>query len=124
MTALDNFYLNQAEPLKSTYLALKEIILSQDKNITNEFKYGGPFFYYKQKMFCYLWFHKKYKQPYIGIVEGQHFNEPFLLKEERRRIKIMLLNQNEDLPLIEITAIIQKAINLYKSGIIKINTKK
>ena len=79
-----------------------------------------PFFCYKGKMFCYLWIHKKYKQPYIGIVEGKHFDEPFLLQEARSRMKIMLLNSDEDLPLEQIEMVIEKAINLYKTDIIKI----
>lgn len=33
MKALDNFYSTQGEPIKSTLLALKEIILQQDKAI-------------------------------------------------------------------------------------------
>lgn len=120
MKELDDFYLNQAESVKETFLALKEIILKQDKDITHVLKYGMPFFCYKGKMFCYLWIHKKLKQPYIGIVEGKHFEEPFLIQEKRSRMKIMMLNSNEDLPLKQIESIIQKAINLYKSGTIKV----
>jgi len=120
MRELDNFYLQQDEPTKGTLLALREIILEQDKDVTNAWKYGMPFFCYKGKMFCYLWFHKKYKQPYIGIVEGNRFNEPFLIQEVRSRMKIMLLDPNEDLPLQTIENILQKAINLYKTGLIKI----
>lgn len=120
MKQLDDFYLNQQEPIKGTFLALKEIILKQDKDITNVIKYGMPFFCYKGKMFCYLWIHKKLKQPYIGIVEGKHFEEPFLIPGKRSRMKIMMLNSNEDLSLERIELIIQSAINLYKSGIIKV----
>lgn len=120
MKQLDDFYLNQQEPIKGMFLALKEIILKQDKDITNVLKYGMPFFCYKGKMFCYLWTHKKLKQPYIGIVEGKHFDEPFLIQEARSRMKIMLLDPNEDLPLERIEMVLQKAINLYKSGIIKV----
>ncbi|HMT54664.1 MAG TPA: DUF1801 domain-containing protein [Saprospiraceae bacterium] len=120
MRELDNFYLQQDEPTKGTLLALREIILEQDKDVTNAWKYGMPFFCYKRKMFCYLWFHKKYKQPYIGIVEGNRFDEPFLIQEVRSRMKIMLLDPNEDLPLQTIENILQKAINLYKTGVIKI----
>jgi Domain of unknown function (DU1801) len=120
MRELDNFYLQQVEPVKGTLLALKEIILQQDKDITNAWKYGMPFFCYKGKMFCYLWFHKKYKQPYIGIVEGKRFDEPFLIKEDRSRMKIMLFDPNQDLPLTTIENILQKTINLYKTGEIKI----
>ena len=120
MRELDNFYLQQDEPTKGTLLALREIILEQDKDVTNAWKYGMPFFCYKGKMFCYSWFHKKYKQPYIGIVEGNRFDEPFLIQEVRSRMKIMLLDPNEDLPLQTIENILQKAINLYKTGVIKI----
>ncbi len=120
MSALDDFYLQQNEPVKGALLALRKIILQQDPDVTNAWKYGMPFFCYKGKMFCYLWVHKKYKQPYIGMVEGKRFNESFLLQEERSRMKIMLFNPNEDLPLQAIESILQKAINFYKTGEIKI----
>lgn len=120
MRELDNFYLQQDEPIKGTLLALRKIILQQDEDVTNAWKYGMPFFCYKGKMFCYLWFHKKHKQPYIGIVEGKRFDEPFLIQEDRSRMKIMLFDPNEDLPLQTIENILQKAINLYKTGEIKI----
>ncbi|HEX7757389.1 MAG TPA: DUF1801 domain-containing protein [Niabella sp.] len=116
MTESDNFYLQQDEPIKGCLLALRQIILSQDKEVTNAWKYGMPFFCYKGKMFCYLWLHKSYKQPYIGIVEGKLFDEPFLIQEKRSRMKIMLLDPNEDLSLKTIETILQKAINFYKQA--------
>jgi hypothetical protein len=112
MMALENFYLRQEEPIKGTLLALREIILQQDSGITNEWKYGMPFFCYNCKMFCYLWIHKKYKQPYLGIVEGKRFDDVFLLQGARSRMKIMLIDPNEDLPLETIVDILQKAIRL------------
>lgn len=121
MKALDDFYSRQEEPLKSCFLALKEIVLSLDKDVTNELKYGMPFFSYKGKMFCYLWYHKKYKQPYIGIVEGNCFDESFLIQEKRSRMKVMLLDPDADLPVKIITGIIKKALSLYKTGKIKID---
>jgi Domain of unknown function (DU1801) len=121
MKESDSFYLRQEEPAKGCLLAVREIILSQDKDISSAWKYGMPFFCYKGKMFCYLWIHKKYKQPYIGIVEGNRFNHPGLLQENRSRMKIMLFDPTEDLPVKVITTILQQAINLYKTGVIKIN---
>ena len=116
MKQLDDFYFKQEEPTKGMFLALKEIILKQDQDITNVLKYGMPFFCYKGKMFCYLWTHKKFKQPYLGIVEGKNFDEPFLIKEARSRMKIMLLDPNEDLPLERIETVLQKALELYKKS--------
>lgn len=124
MTELDNFYLQQDEPTKSCLLALREIILQQDPETTTAWKYGMPFFCYKGKMFCYLWFHKKHKQPYIGIVEGKRFDEPFLIQEDRSRMKIMLIDPNEDLPLQPIENVLQKAIKLYKTGEIRTKESK
>jgi hypothetical protein len=120
MKPIDDFYSKQAEPIKSTLLALKSIILSQDKEITNEWKYGMPFFCYRGKMFCYLWVHKKLGQPYIGLVEGKHFDQPFLIQEMRSRMKIMLLDPAMDLPVERITSVLKQALNLYKKGIVKI----
>ncbi len=120
MKPIDAFYLKQEEPAKSTLLALKSIILSQDKEITNEWKYGMPFFCYRGKMFCYFWVHKKLGQPYIGLVEGKNFDQSFLIQEKRSRMKIMLLDQTEDLPVKRIIAVLKQALNLYKKGVVKI----
>ena len=79
-----------------------------------------PFFSYKGKMFCYLWYHKVHQQPYLGLVEGNRFNESFLIQEKRSRMKIMLLDPNKDLPIDTIKKVLKKAINFYTSGEIKI----
>lgn len=123
MTESDNFFLQQKEPVKSCLLALREIILSQDKDVSAAWKYGMPFFCFKGKMFCYLWVHKTLKQPYIGIVEGKRFSHPDLIIEKRSRMKIMLFDPNKDLPIKTIHKILQQAINLYKSGEIKLKDK-
>ncbi len=119
MNELENFYLKQHEPIRSCYLALREIILAQDNYITNEWKYGSSFFYYKGKMFCYLWYHKKLKQPYLAFVEGNRFDEPFLIQENRARMKIMLLDPNQDLPINDLNSILKQALDLYRNGAIK-----
>lgn len=82
--------------------------------ITEAWKYGMPFFCYKGKMFCYLWLHKKYGQPYIGIVEGKKVDHPDLLQEKRARMKILLLDPGTDLPLKKINAILKQILALYK----------
>lgn len=115
----DNFYLQKEEPLQSCLLGLKAIILAQDKAITSAWKYGMPFFCYKGKMFCYLWVHKKTQQPYIGIVEGKHFNHPDLIIEKRNRMKIILFDADKELPIKTIRLILKQAINLYKAGVVK-----
>jgi hypothetical protein len=119
MKELDNFYHQLDEPIKGTMLALREIILQQDHNIATAWKYKLPFFVYKGRMFCYLWIHKKYKQPYIGIVEGNRINHPLLITEKRARMKIMLFDPMKDLPIKIIEQILEQTLHLYKSGIVK-----
>lgn len=103
MNALNNFYLNQEEPAKSCLLALREIILAQDNEVSNAWKYGMPFFCYRGKMFCYVWVHKKYGQPYLGIVEGNRFTESFLIQEKRSRMKSCCLTRKRICPFEEST---------------------
>jgi hypothetical protein len=71
------------------------------------------------KIFCYLWIHKKYSQPYLGIVEGKRFNHPALISEKRSRMKIMLFDPDKDLPIELINTILEQTIIFYKTGVIK-----
>lgn len=116
---LDQFYLDQQEPTKSCFLTLKSIILSHDPEITTAWKYKLPFFCFRGKMFCYLWKDKKTNFPYIGFVEGQKLHFPELVQENRKRMKILPINPNQDIPITIISNILETAIGLYKNGIIK-----
>lgn len=114
MTPIEEYYHYKEEPVKSCLLALRNQILQLDANITEAWKYRMPFFCYKGKMFCYLWIHKKTLQPYIGIVEGRQIEHPLLIQEERARMKIMLFNADEDLPVKTLNKILKQALALYK----------
>jgi Domain of unknown function (DU1801) len=111
---IDNYFLQQEEPVRSCLLAVRELLLKYGHDITEVWKYGMPFYCYKGRMFCYLWVHKKYKQPYIGIVEGKNIDHPQLITEKRARMKILLLDPNEDIPVKTIFVILKEAMSLYK----------
>ncbi len=117
---LHNYYLNKEEPNKSCLLALRDIILSQDANITEIQKWGMPCFCYKKKMFCYLWTDKKTGRPYILMVEGKYLDHPRLEEGKRSRMKVFSVNPNKDLPIKTIKTILQKALDLYRTGVIKL----
>ncbi|WP_316784244.1 DUF1801 domain-containing protein [Pedobacter frigiditerrae] len=120
LSDLDNFYLKREEPTRGCLLALRDIILSHTNEITPEWKYKLPFFYFKGKMLCYLWIHKKFKKPYIGFVDGNLIDHPDLLVEKRARMKILLIDIEEDLPIEKINSILTQAIYIYDN---KINAK-
>ena len=115
ISELDQFYLKFEEPTQSCLLALRDLILKQDENITAEWKYKLPFFYFKGKMLCYLWIHKKYKQPYIGFVDGGLIDHPDLLQEKRARMKILLVEPEVDLPIEIVKTILTSAIYICKN---------
>jgi len=111
---IDNYFLHQEEPTRSCLLFLRQFILEKNSNIVEAWKYGMPFYCYNGKMICYLWVHKKYKQPYIGIVEGNRIHHPDLLVEKRARMKIFLIDPTRDLPLSKMNNILKSVLALYK----------
>jgi hypothetical protein len=116
---LHNYYMNKEEPNRSCLLALRDIILHQDSSITETQKWGMPCFCYKKKMFCYLWVDKKTDEPYILMVEGKYLVHPELEEGGRSRMKILRVNPHKDLPIRTIESILQKALDLYRTGTIK-----
>jgi hypothetical protein len=111
---IDNYFLEKPEPVKSALAFLRGHVLSLNAHLTEEWKYGMPMYCYKGKMFCYLWVHKKYGQPYIGIVEGHRLCHPDLLQEKRARMKILLIDATTDIPVEKIDAILREALTFYK----------
>lgn len=118
--ALESFYLNKEEPNKGCLLALRDIILKQDIEVSETLKYGMPCFCFKGKMFCYLWVDKKTNEPYMLFVEGGYLDHPLLEVGTRARMKIFRINSMDDLPVATIEDLLNQALDLYRDGTIKI----
>jgi hypothetical protein len=112
---IDVYFSEKEEPEKSCLLFMRSLILQLDENLTEAWKYGMPMYCYGKKMFCYLWIHKKYKQPYLGIVDGNKIDHPDLLTEKRARMKILLLDPERDLPVKKIEKILRLALRAAKA---------
>lgn len=89
--------------------ALREYVLRYNNNITESWKYKMPFFCYKGKMFCFIWLDKKTHLPYLGIVQGKNIEHPLLVKGERSRMKILIIDPSRDLPVKTIDTIFKKS---------------
>ena len=50
-------------------------------------------------MLCYLYYSKKYKKHYISFYHGDRLDYPELISEGRKKFKILLIDEDEDLPL-------------------------
>lgn len=103
LNPIDNYFEQQEEPTRSCLLFLRLYMLKQDSSITEAWKYKMPVYCYKGKMLCYLWIHKKYKNnniplPYIGIIDGHLIDDEDLIIEKRARMKILLIDPFEDIP--------------------------
>jgi len=109
----EKFYLNHPEPNKSCFLAMRDIIMSFDSEITETTKYGMPCFCYRGKMFCYLWQEKKTNEPYFLLVEGNKLTHPALESGDRKRMKIFRVNPEKDIEISVIHEILNEARSLY-----------
>jgi len=109
---IDAFFWSRDEPHKSCLLYLRSFILSASPHLTEHWKYGMPFYYYRKKMFCYLWQHKKLNTPYIGFVDGDKLQHKSLIQEKRARMKILPVNPEKDIPLRTLNAIFKAALLL------------
>jgi len=114
---IDNFFAEHDEPMRSSLLALRDFILHFKEGIIEKWMYKMPFYYYKGKRFCYIWTDKKRNQPYVGIVDGKDIVHTQLIAEKRSRMKILLIDPNEDLPVKTISVILMAAIELVEKNV-------
>lgn len=114
MKELDEFYFKLEEPNKSCFLALNDVLCALHPDITPEWKYKLPFFYFRGKMFCFLWIDKKSKLPYIGFMKGPQLHHPALYLGDRKMVKKLFIQPEEDLPLDAIQEIAVQYFELFK----------
>jgi hypothetical protein len=115
MKPIDLYFESKAEPDRGCRLFLRSHIMALTEDITEDWKYGMPFYCYRGKRFCYLWIDKKRAQPYIGFVDGLHLEHPDLLREKRSRMKILLVDPKGEIPLPTIDAILHAALSFVKT---------
>lgn len=110
----DLFFLQKDEPVKSYLLFLRDFILAFDDCISESWKYKMPFYCYNGKRFCYLWVNKKNGLPYIGFVDGNKMQHPSLVTEKRVRMKVLVLNPHDDVPLKTVDELLKLALKFLK----------
>lgn len=108
----DHYYEKQPEPHRSCLLALRKLILDAHPKVNEAIKWGIPCFMKGKRMFCFLSIHKKTNQPYILWSDGIHMEHPLLEQGDRKLMKILLIDPERDLPLEEISEILEAALEL------------
>ncbi|MGG5507970.1 MULTISPECIES: DUF1801 domain-containing protein [unclassified Myroides] len=119
LNTVESFYLKQPEPSQSCLLALRAFILQQDPLITESLKWGTPCFSYRNRMFCFLALTKALKSPYLLLVEGHQLHHPLLETGTRKRMKVLSVDPEKDLPFALVQDILTAALSLYRSGQIR-----
>tara|TARA_R110002049_G_scaffold304112_2_gene499100 strand:+ start:6059 stop:6403 length:345 start_codon:yes stop_codon:yes gene_type:complete len=114
MTPIDEYYEGLKEPEQSVLLAINEIILSADPRLNLQWKYQMPFICLRKKMFCYSRIDKKSGELYISFADGYRMEHPELVSDGRKRFKLLYLNQERDLPIRTIQAVVILAIEKHK----------
>lgn len=115
---IDQYFVQHDEPVNSCLQALRNYLLGFRSDITEDWKYGMPFYYVKGKRFCYLWTSKHSGHPYVGFVDGKLIDHPALLQEKRARMKIYPVNPAQDLPVKELNDLMKLVMLLYGIALI------
>ncbi|WP_370898769.1 DUF1801 domain-containing protein [Chryseobacterium gossypii] len=115
MNPIQEYFYRIEEPARSILLFLRKKILESDtQNISETFSFGLPFFKYKKKMLCYLYYSKKFKKHYISFYHGDRLKYPELIQENRKKFKILLIDPEKDLPLEFILSLINEVKSYIK----------
>ena len=113
ISELEAYYLAQEEPTRGCLLALRKMILTLNKEMTETWTHRMPMFRFRGKLFCYLWIDKKNYWPYVGIYRGLEVDHPKLELGNRNKMKSMTINPEKDLPLGDLHEIFRQALELY-----------
>jgi hypothetical protein len=108
---LENYYLKQPEPIQSCLLALKSIILSVNKEVSQRRTYQIPFFYYKEKKLAFLWVDRK--RLLFGIVTDKSLLTFPEGVRGRNKYETMEIDPNEDIPMEDIVEMLRRQIKFY-----------
>lgn len=115
MKLTDEYILRQPKQYQDIMLYLISVVEQNVTELVLHFKWGIPYFYYKNKPFCYLAPNHKNGFVDIGFAKGYQLkmNQDYLIGEKRNTVKSL---RYYDLNSIEnhiLESVIEEAIQLY-----------
>lgn len=113
-----SFFENPNSLIKSTLLAIREMIMNSNLMIKETIKYGMPCYVIDHKPICYVWIDRKSSIPYILFVDGKKLHHPVLQSGTRKKMKVLLIDPSNEIPSQLIDEILTSAVTL-KLGQIK-----
>lgn len=113
LQSIYSVFIQNDEQVQNCLFAMHHIAIQYNDEMGEDLKYGMPLITYKGKPFCYLWMDKKTKYPYYLMVKGDKISHPALEQGDRKRMKILPIVPNNDIPIETVYAVFDMAIALY-----------
>lgn len=116
MKPTDLYILNQPEPFRSILLHVVAVIEMQLPEVTLEYKWTVPYFYYKKKPFCYLNASHKHQFVDVGFAKGFHLKnnlEHLIADNGRNTVKSLRYKSLEEVNNDILILVILEASKLY-----------
>lgn len=110
---LENYYFRQPELIRESLLAMREILLGMDRQISHRQRFKIPFFYYREWRLAFLWV--KDKKIMLGILTDLRSIPQNDRKSRRDEMDFIILDPNEDFPIKEISEKINDRIMYYNN---------
>lgn len=107
MNALEEKYFGYNEPVKSCFLAIRDIILDWDSNFKDCLKYGCICYTYRDKVALFA-MHNKKGETYLLVNFGKQMNHPELKFDGRKSMKSLRIDPTKDLPIEVIEFILEE----------------
>ena len=97
---LENYYTDKPEAISECLIAMRSIIRSHPLTAGEAWKWRLPVFHSEDgKNICYFNVEKKTKRPYMCFINSRILDDfPMLEKDDRRVMKALKFDPNEDLP--------------------------
>ena len=113
MNPAETYILQQDRHWQELMLQLKSLIEKQVPEADLKYKHGIPFYYLKNRPFCYMLATKKYVD--LGIVRGSMLtnNTDHLEKGKRERVRSLRYKKVEDLDVEVVETVLEEAAGLY-----------
>ena len=107
MNPAENYILNQPEPFKSILLQLQIIIETTLPELELKYKWSMPYYYHKNKPFCYLNVTKEYVDIGFRFSEGLKAFNKYLVSENRKVMKSLRYYSERDINREILTGVLQ-----------------
>ena len=115
MNPAEHYILKQPDPYRAILIHLQLVIEHTVPDVTLQYKYKIPFYYLKDKPFCYLNVSRKKRYVDVGFWKAHELtlHPGHLVTEKRKMMKSLRYRELEEINNIILTDVLNEAKTLY-----------